>query len=79
MIYVNNCIPHRLLKDHTGVYMSTEFMTIEISVKSSKWKLCYIYINHLKLRKKISVTFCLSCAKYFYRQQSLSIFRRYEL
>ena len=43
MIYVNGCIPHRLIKDHTGVYMGIEFMTLEISVKSSKWKLCYIY------------------------------------
>ena len=36
MIYVNGCIPHRLIKDHTRVYMGIEFMTLEISVKSSK-------------------------------------------
>ena len=43
MIYINDGIPHRLLKDCTGVHMGVEFMTIELSVKSSKWNLCYIY------------------------------------
>ena len=43
MIYVKDCIPHRLIKEHTGIHMGVEFMTIELSVKSNKWKLCYIY------------------------------------
>ena len=64
MIDVNNCIPHRLLKKHTGVYMSTEFMTIGVSVISSKWKLCYVY-KPPKVTEKKFCDFCLSCAKYF--------------
>ena len=43
MIYINDCIPHRLLKDYMGVHMGVEFMTIELSMESSKWNLCYIY------------------------------------
>ena len=41
--YINDCIPRRLLKDYMGVHMGVAFMTIELSVKSSKWNLCYIY------------------------------------
>ena len=65
MIYVNGCIPHRLIKDHTGVYMGIEFMTLEISVKSSKWKLRYIY-KPPRVTEKSSVIFCLKCAKDFF-------------
>ena len=43
MIYVKDCIPHRLIKEHTGLHMGVEFMIIELSVKSNKWNLCYIY------------------------------------
>ena len=43
MVYINDSIPHRLVKEYTGVYMGIDYMTIEISVKSYKWNLVYLY------------------------------------
>ena len=43
MVYINDSIPHRLVKEYTGVYMGIDYMTIEISVKSYKWTLVYLY------------------------------------
>ena len=43
MLYVKDSIPHRLLKEHSGVYMGIDYLTVEISVKSIKWNLVYIY------------------------------------
>ena len=35
-MYVNHCIPHRLINNHTGNHMCIEFLTTEVSVKSKK-------------------------------------------
>ena len=43
MIYVNDSIPHRLLKEHSGEFEGIDFLTLEITVKSYKWILVYIY------------------------------------
>ena len=43
MVYINDSIQHRLVKEYTGVYMGIDYMTIEISVKSYKWTLVYLY------------------------------------
>lgn len=43
MLYVNDSIPHRIVKEHTGITKDIEHMTIEISMKSKKWYLIYIY------------------------------------
>ena len=73
MIYVNGCIPHRLIKDHTGVYMGIEFMTLEISVKSSKWKLCYIY-KPPRVTEKIFCDFLSEMCERFFSDSSLCLF-----
>ena len=31
MVYINDSVPHRLVKEYTGVYMGIDYMTIEIS------------------------------------------------
>ena len=43
MIYVNDSIPHRLLKEHSGEFEGIDFLTLEMTVKSYKWILVYIY------------------------------------
>ena len=43
MLYINDNIPHRLLKEHSGEFEGIDFMTLEMGVKSSKWILVYIY------------------------------------
>ena len=43
MIYVKDSIPHRILKEHTGVVEGIEYMSIELSMKSRKWNVLYIY------------------------------------
>ena len=43
MLYIKDSIPHRLLNDYSGVYMGIEYLTVEVSVKSYKWNLIYIY------------------------------------
>ena len=43
MVYINDSIPHRLLKEYTGAHMGIDYMTIEISVKSYIWNLVYLY------------------------------------
>ena len=79
MIYVNDCIPHRLIKDHTGVHLGVEFMTIEVSVKSNKWYLCYIYIEHPVLLKKSCVIFYMNCVKSLLQLVLFVCFRWHEL
>ena len=64
MIYVKDCIPHRLIKEHTGIHMGIEFMTIELSVKSKKWNLCYIY-RPPSVNEKVFMTSYLNYAKHF--------------
>ena len=43
MIYIKDSIPHRILKEHTGVVEGIEYMSIELSMKSRKWNVLYIY------------------------------------
>ena len=43
MLYINDNIPHRLLKEHSGEFEGIDFMTLEMAVKSCKWILVYIY------------------------------------
>ena len=74
MIYVNGCIPHQLIKDHTGVYMGIEFMTLEISVKSSKWKLCYIYKPPRVTEKNLLWFSVWNVRKIFFTDSSICLF-----
>ena len=46
MIYVNDCVLHRLIKNHIGIHMGIEFMTIELSVKSNKWYLWVFFYTY---------------------------------
>ena len=43
MIYVNDSIPHRIVKEHTGNQDGIEFMTVEVTTKSGKWCLFNVY------------------------------------
>ena len=79
MIYVKDCIPHRLINEHTGIHMGVEFMTIELSVKSNKWKLCYIYRPPLCQWKGFLWLSISSMWSIYYWRQYLFIFRGYEL
>ena len=73
MIYINDGIPHRMLKDYTGVHMGVEFMTIELSVKSSKWNLCYIY-KPPRITDKIFCDFLSELCEVFVTDGTLSLF-----
>ena len=43
MLYINDSIPHRILKEYSGEFEGIDFMTLEMAVKSCKWILVYIY------------------------------------
>ena len=79
MIYVIDCLPNRLIKEHTGIHMGVEFMTIESSVKSNKWNLCYIY-RPLVLTKRFFYDFLSELFEAFIVDGTLGLFfRGYEL
>ena len=54
MIYDNDSLPHRILKEYTGIVDAIEYMSIELSMKSRKWNIIYIY----KPPKVLAKTFC---------------------
>ena len=43
MMYINDNIPHRLLKQFSGIYHGIDYLTFEIIVKSRKWYISYLY------------------------------------
>ena len=43
MVYIKDCIPHRLMKDFSGSYKGIDYLTLEIVMKSRKWYVLYIY------------------------------------
>ena len=43
MVYINDCIPHRLLKDFSGSIGGIDFLTFELIIKTRKWYISYIY------------------------------------
>ena len=43
MVYINDSIPHRILKEYCGEFEGIDFMTLETAVKSCIWILVYIY------------------------------------
>ena len=42
-IYINDNLPHRLLKQFSGIYHGIDYLTFEIIVKSRKWYVSYLY------------------------------------
>ena len=40
---VKDSLPHRVLKEYTGVVDAIEYMSIELSMKSRKWNMINIY------------------------------------
>ena len=43
MVYINDSIPHRMLKDFSGSHGGIDFLTFELLIKSRKWYISYIY------------------------------------
>ena len=43
MVYINDNIPHRILKDFSGSIGGIDFLTFELIIKSRKWYISYIY------------------------------------
>ena len=41
MMYISDNTPHRLLKQFSGLYHGTDFLTFEIMIKSRKWYISY--------------------------------------
>ena len=43
LIYVKECIPHRIIKEHSGCYQLIDYITIELTTRHGIWNLVYIY------------------------------------
>ena len=43
LVYIKNDIPHRVLKDFSGVYEGIDYLTFECITKSRKWYVSYLY------------------------------------
>ena len=43
MVYIKDCIPHRLLKDFSGSHEGIDYLTFEFVMKSRKWYISYFY------------------------------------
>ena len=65
MLYINDNIPHGLLKEHSGEFEGIDFMTLEMAVKSCKWILVYIY-KPLGLMMLLSPVLCRSYVNNFW-------------
>ena len=62
MLYVKDSIHHRLLKEHSGVHMGIDYLTVEISLKSIKWNMVYIY-RPPNVKVKVFCDFFLICVR----------------
>ena len=72
MIYVKDSIPHRIVKEHTGVVQGIEYMSIELSMKSRKWNVLYIY-KHQKISTKPFCEFMLDLCENFVSDDKLCV------
>ena len=73
MVYVSDCIPHRIIKDSTGFHEGTEYMTIEVSMKSCKWYLVYVY-KPPKVNEKLYCDFISGLCERFVSDNNLCLF-----
>ena len=63
MLYVNDNIPNSLLKGHSGEFEGIDFLTLEMTVKSYKWILVYIYRTPRVYKALFSRFLCDLCQK----------------
>ena len=73
MIYVKDSLPHRILREYTGIVDAIEYISIELSMESRKWNAIYIYKPPKVLAKTFS-DFMHSLCETFVADDKLCIF-----